>query len=361
MTFTRTLLITGGMGFIGSNLVRVLRRERPGWRLINLDALTYAGHTVTLDDLRDDPGHVFVRADITDPDALRHVFDTFQPDGVFHLAAESHVDRSIDAPLAFVRTNVEGTVHLLQQARQAWGDRRDVRFVHVSTDEVFGDLGPDDPPFSEDTPYHPQSPYAASKAAADHMARAWAHTFALPVVITSCTNNYGPAQLPEKLLPVVITRALRQEPVPVYGQGLNVRDWLFVEDHALALLAAFERGQPGRTYGIGGEREVRNIDLVHATLDAVDQHLHRPPGHSRPLVRFVTDRPGHDRRYAMNIDRARRELGWTPSTTLEDGLQRTVAWYLHHTAWIDAVTSPEHRDFQTRWYQHRDAPPQDAP
>ena len=347
-----TVLVTGAAGFIGCNLVRHLRRRWPERRLVSFDALTYAGSLLNLETVRDDPGHVFVRGDVADPDAVAAVFEEHAPTGVIHLAAESHVDRSIADPMAFVRTNVEGTAVLLRAASTAWEGRTDVRFHHVSTDEVFGALGPEGS-FSEETPYDPRSPYSASKAAGDHLVRAWHHTFGLPVVITNCTNNYGPHQFPEKLIPLVVTKAMAGEPVPVYGRGSNVRDWLYVEDHCDALALVFEAGRPGETYCIGGECERSNLELIHDLLDEVDRQRGVEAGTSRRLVRFVTDRPGHDFRYAMDISRIRRELSWAPATTLREGLALTVRWYLDHADWCEAVRSGAHREFEALWYADR--------
>lgn len=352
MAFSRTILITGGAGFIGSNLVLHLRKHRPSWRLVVLDALTYAGNLLNLAPLQDDPGVIFVRGDIIDAEAVARVWDAHPIDGVMHLAAESHVDRSIAAPLAFVQTNVIGTVVLLQEARKRWGGDPQKRFLHISTDEVFGSLGPEGL-FSEDTAYDPRSPYSASKASSDHMVRAWHETYGLPVLITNCTNNYGPMQFPEKLIPVVVTRAASGQTIPVYGTGENVRDWLHVEDHCRALLQVFEQGASGETYCVGGEAEASNLDLVGLILDEVDRALGRDLGASRELIRFVKDRPGHDFRYAMDIHKIRDNLGWKPSVTLSEGIRQTVRWYLDNGEWVRAVQSGEHRAFQENWYAER--------
>jgi dTDP-glucose 4,6-dehydratase len=347
-----TVLVTGAAGFIGSNLVLHLRKTWPSRRIVSLDALTYCGNLENLAELRTDPDHVFVKGDITDRDFVRSVFDTHAPTGVFHLAAESHVDRSILDPLQFVATNVQGTVILLQEAHRAWKSRTDVRFLHISTDEVFGSLGPSGK-FSETTAYAPQSPYAASKAASDHFVRAWLNTYKLPVVITNCSNNYGPFQFPEKLIPVVISRALAKEAVPVYGQGLNIRDWLYVEDHCQALRLVFDKGIIGETYCVGGDSEVTNIDLVSTILDILDMKLGHPPQSSRSLIRFVKDRPGHDMRYAIDASKIRNELGWAPSVTLQAGLDRTVQWYLDNRLWSDRARSGAHKEFENTWYSDR--------
>lgn len=326
------ILVTGGAGFIGSAVVRLAVSR--GHEVVNLDALTYAANLENVAGVAESPLYAFEQADIRNRTALDRVFATHRPDAVMHLAAESHVDRSIDGPGAFIETNVTGTYNLLEAARAYWtkhGKPAGFRFHHISTDEVFGSLG-ETGQFTEDTPYDPRSPYSASKAASDHLVRAWHETYGLPVVLTNCSNNYGPYHFPEKLVPVVILNALHGREIPVYGDGGNVRDWLYVEDHADALLLCLEKGVVGRSYNIGGENEARNIDLVRticAHLDAL-----RPEGapHDR-LIRFVTDRPGHDRRYAIDPTRIRTELGWRPSVTVEEGLRRTVAWYLENEAW----------------------------
>ena len=335
------LLVTGGAGFIGSAVVR--QAIGAGHRVINLDALTYAANLDNVASVADAPGYVFEHADIRDRAAMDRIFAAHAPDAVLHLAAESHVDRSIDGPADFVDTNVGGTCTLLEAARAHWagqGKPDTFRFVHVSTDEVFGSLSPEDPRFDEHTPYSPRSPYSASKAGSDHLARAWGETYGLPVIVTNCSNNYGPYQFPEKLIPVVILNALRGRPIPVYGKGENVRDWLYVEDHATALLRVLEAGAPGQTYVIGGQNEARNIDLVRAICAVLDRL--RPDGapHDR-LIAFVTDRPGHDLRYAIDPSFIDRELGWRPSLTLEEGLERTVAWYLENAGWWQALEARE--------------------
>ena len=330
------ILLTGGAGFIGSALTRELLAR--GHEVRVLDLLTYAGVAASLAELEADPAYSFVRADIADPVAVAAVFADFRPEAVAHLAAETHVDRSIDGPAVFVRTNVVGTQVLLDQALATWrglsGAARDAfRFLHVSTDEVFGSLG-EAGRFSEASPYDPRSPYAASKAASDHLVRAWGHTFGLPVMISNCSNNYGARQFPEKLIPTMILRALRGDTLPVYGDGANVRDWLFVDDHARALADILERGAPGRTYAVGGDAERTNLQLVHA-LCAVLDHL-RPAADGRPYVdgiQMVEDRPGHDRRYAIDATLIREELGWAPEVAFDQGLERTVRWYLNNEAW----------------------------
>jgi dTDP-glucose 4,6-dehydratase len=326
------LLVTGGAGFIGSAVVRGAVRR--GHAVVNLDALTYAACLENVAEVAESPAYAFEKADIRDRAALDRVFGAHRPDAVLHLAAESHVDRSIDGPGAFVETNVLGTFQLLEAARAHWeraGRPGSFRFHHVSTDEVFGSLGPEGR-FDEESRYAPNSPYAASKAGSDHLVRAWAETYGLPVLLTNCSNNYGPFQFPEKLIPVVILKALAGRPIPVYGKGENVRDWLYVEDHAEALLTVLERARPGASYAIGGEAEARNIDLVRMICGILDAL--RPAGapHHR-LIAFVEDRPGHDRRYAIDPGRIRAELGWRPSVTLAEGLARTVAWYLAREDW----------------------------
>jgi dTDP-glucose 4,6-dehydratase len=321
---------------------------RDGRRVVNVDKLTYAGNLDSLAEVASSPLYAFERVDVGDAEALRGVFARHRPTAVMHLAAESHVDRSIDGPRAFVDTNVLGTFTLLQEARRHWtslrGDAADAfRLLHVSTDEVFGSLG-ETGHFTEETPYRPSSPYSATKAASDHLVRAWQHTYGLPCLVTNCSNNYGPYQFPEKLIPLTILNALAGEPLPVYGRGEHVRDWLFVEDHAEALVTVLERGRPGETYAVGGRSERRNLDVVRLVCDLVDEM--RPDaavGSRRDLIRFVTDRPGHDLRYAIDASKIERELGWTPSVTFEEGLRRTVAWYLQNTAWWTRVRSGVYR------------------
>jgi dTDP-glucose 4,6-dehydratase len=346
------VVVTGAAGFIGSHLVRHLLTSRPEWQVVGLDALTYAGNLESLADLQRHPRFHFVKGDICDAEAVRGLFCSERIDGVFHLAAESHVDRSIAGPMAFVRTNVEGTATLLEAARAAWRGREGCRFLHVSTDEVFGSLGATGR-FDESTPYQPHSPYSASKAASDHMVRAWHDTYGFPSLVTNCTNNYGPYQFPEKLIPLVLLRAGRGEVVPVYGKGDNVRDWLFVEDHCAALLRVFEAGELGGSYGIGGESECTNLALVELLLDLHDEAAGEPVGRSRKLISFVTDRPGHDFRYAMDISKMRRELGWSPRVSLRDGMAQTVAWYLANGAWTASVTTGAYRAFEQTWYATR--------
>lgn len=343
----KTIVVTGGAGFIGSTVVRMLV-QRNAHRVVTIDKLTYAGNLESLADVRDHPRHRFVQADIADADAVRSVLVEERPDAIIHLAAESHVDRSIDSPAAFVHTNVVGTYTLLQESlryhRELSGSRAaEFRFVHVSTDEVFGSLGPTGK-FSEDTPYDPRSPYAASKASADHFVRAWFHTYGLPTITTNCSNNYGPYQYPEKLIPLAIQRALHGHPVPVYGRGENVRDWLFVDDHARALLAVLDNGIPGETYNIGGHGERRNIDIVKSLCVLLDELAPHPGiADRRSLITFVADRPGHDLRYAIDPQRIERELGWRAEESIESGLRKTVEWYLENQGWCARVQADIYR------------------
>jgi dTDP-glucose 4,6-dehydratase len=355
---SQTILVTGGAGFIGSNFV-LQWIEHVGAPVVNLDLVTYAGNPENLLRLDGDARHRFVQGDICDADCVAAALTKHKPRAVVHFAAESHVDRSISDPSSFIRTNVQGTCTLLEQARLYWSklnpdSRKSFRFLHVSTDEVYGSLGPEDPAFSEVTPYAPNSPYAASKAGSDHLARAYFHTFGFPVLTTNCSNNYGPFQFPEKLIPLMILNALEGKPLPVYGDGKNVRDWLFVEDHCSAIRAVLERGRAGETYNIGGNSERRNIDVVTAICDLVDEM--RPDSgisQRRKLIRFVTDRPGHDRRYAINASKICRELGWQPSQEFESGLRKTVAWYVDNTAWVDRVRTGAYRDWIRRNYDER--------
>ncbi len=326
------ILVTGGAGFIGSAVVRQAIRD--GHEVVNLDCLTYAANLANVTAVSNAPHYAFEKVSITDRGALDDVFARHKPDAVMHLAAESHVDRSIDGPAAFIETNITGTYTLLEAARAYWdreGRPDGFRFHHISTDEVFGSLGPTGM-FTEDTPYDPRSPYSASKASSDHLVRAWHETYGLPIVLTNCSNNYGPFHFPEKLIPVVILNAIHGKPIPVYGKGENVRDWLYVEDHADALLLVLQKGEIGRSYNIGGENEARNIDLVTTICKLLDERRPDSAPHGR-LIEFVTDRPGHDLRYAIDPTRIREELGWRPSVTLEEGLAKTVDWYLQNEDW----------------------------
>jgi dTDP-glucose 4,6-dehydratase len=350
-----SVLVTGGAGFIGSAFLRRVVPLHPEVRWVNLDLLTYAGSLLNVREIEDAANYRFVKADVADAHAVAALFEEESFSTVFHFAAESHVDRSIKDPLGFVRTNVVGTAVLLDAARRAWtsdgaptaGDRR---FHHVSTDEVFGALG-DEGVFDEATPYDPRSPYAASKAGSDHLARAYHHTFGLPVVVSNCSNNYGPYQYPEKLVPLTIARAAALEAIPVYGQGANVRDWLHVEDHAEALELMLFDGHEGETYAVGGRAERRNLDVVHLLCDLVDEALGRPAGAARAGVTFVTDRLGHDYRYAIDPSKTERELGWQPAHTFESGMRDTVAWYLDHSEWMDSVRDDRYREWVGQQYE----------
>jgi dTDP-glucose 4,6-dehydratase len=344
----RNVLVTGGAGFIGSNFVRHLLAAEPDVRVVNLDALTYAGSRENLRDLPGPERHEFVEGDICDAPLVERLLRQHAIDTVVHFAAESHVDRSILGPAPFVRTNVMGTLCLLEAARQIWQERGAApdgfRFHHVSTDEVFGSLEPGDPPFAETTPYAPRSPYAASKAASDHLVRAHAHTYGLPVTISNCSNNYGPFQFPEKLIPLAILRALEGAEIPVYGDGRQVRDWLHVQDHCEAVLLVLRNGRPGETYNVGGGNQPTNLDVLHTLCGILDARAPNADGARARLLQFVTDRPGHDRRYAMDATKIGRELGWRPRRTLESGLEETVERYLANTDWVSAVG--KQRDFQ---------------
>lgn len=331
-----SLLVTGGAGFIGSNFVRHALAVDPGVRIVTLDALTYAGSRLNLHGVLGAPRHTFVEADIADSSAVQSVMERHGIDGIVHFAAESHVDRSISGPAAFVRTNVVGTFTLLEAARTLWSGRDDVRFHHVSTDEVYGDLGPEDPAFSESTPYDPSSPYSASKAASDHFVRAYARTYGLPVTLTNCSNNYGPYHFPEKLIPLTILRALAGQPIPIYGDGQQVRDWLYVRDHCRAIWDVLTRAASGATYNVGGGNQPTNLEVVHQICAHLDAQ--RPAGapHDQHIA-FVPDRPGHDRRYAMDTTAIECDLSWRPEETLETGLAKTVDWMLAHTDWLAAI------------------------
>lgn len=351
------VLVTGGAGFIGSAVVRQYIAETDA-TVINMDALTYAGNPESLGDARLDPRHVFEHVDITDRAALERVFREHRPDAVMHLAAESHVDRSIEGPAAFVETNVTGTHNMLEAARSYWsefeGDAKErFRFHHVSTDEVYGDLGPEDPAFTEETAYAPSSPYSASKAASDHLVRAWHRTYGLPVVITNCSNNYGPYQFPEKLIPLMLLNALDGKALPVYGRGDNVRDWLYVEDHARALRHVLAHGASGRTYNIGGRCERTNLEVVHALCAVLDELVPDEQGVYARLIEFVTDRPGHDRRYAIDDTRIATELGWQPAESFETGLRKTVQWYLDNPDWVERVRTGAYREWIDANYGQR--------
>lgn len=349
----KTILVTGGAGFIGSHVVRLMVNKYPGYRILNLDALTYAGNLQNLKDVEKQPNYDFVKADITDERVIREVFEKHKPDGIIHLAAESHVDRSISDPLAFIRSNVMGTVNLLNAARDLWGSNTErKRFYHISTDEVYGSLGATGL-FTEQTAYDPRSPYSASKASSDHMVRSWHHTYNLPVVISNCSNNYGPNQFPEKLIPLAINNIKHKKDIPVYGKGENVRDWLYVEDHAAAIDLIFHEGRNGETYNIGGNNEWTNIDLIRKLCVVMDKALGREPGESAKLITFVKDRAGHDKRYAIDSAKLMNELGWKPSLQFEEGIEKTVDWYLQNEDWLNNVLSGDYTKYYSEQYDNR--------
>jgi len=347
---SKTIIITGGAGFIGSHVVRRFVTKYPDYRVINLDALTYAGNLENLRDIEHLPNYVFEKANILNTEDLERIFSQYDPGGVIHLAAESHVDRSILSPLDFVYTNIIGTVNLLNVAKKYWTDPGGKRFYHVSTDEVFGALGSTGF-FTEKTKYDPHSPYSASKASSDHFVRAYGDTYQLPVIITNCSNNYGPNHFPEKLIPLFINNIIQKKPLPVYGDGLYTRDWLFVKDHAAAIDLVFHKGKDHETYNIGGFNEWKNIDLVKLLCKMMDQKLGNAPGTSEKLISYVKDRPGHDRRYAIDASKINKELGWKPSVTFEEGLSQTVDWYLENTEWLKHVTSGEYQQYYKKQYQ----------
>lgn len=346
----KTILITGGAGFIGSHVVREFVKKYPAYHIVNLDALTYAGNLENLKDVQDYPNYTFIRENITNVEAVNRVFDTFKPDAVIHLAAESHVDRSIANPSDFVMTNVVGTVNLLNAAKEHWrGNEEGKRFHHVSTDEVYGALG-DTGLFTEDTKYDPHSPYSASKAASDHFVRAYHDTYGLPIVLTNCSNNYGPHHFPEKLIPLCIHNILNNKPLPIYGDGKYTRDWLFVIDHAKAIDLVFHKGNNGESYNIGGFNEWQNIDLVEELCRQMDEKLNRPVGTANQLITYVKDRPGHDLRYAIDATKINRELGYKPSVTFEEGLSITIDWFLNNKEWLENVTSGDYQKYYEKQY-----------
>jgi dTDP-glucose 4,6-dehydratase len=377
MGFKRNIIITGGAGFIGSHVVRLFVNRYPDYRIINVDKLTYAGNLANLSDVEDKPNYVFVKADICDFDSMLELMRLYGVDGIIHLAAESHVDRSIKDPFTFARTNVLGTLSLLQAARSVWESEgyEGKLFYHISTDEVYGALSMNHPEgiepsfrttafseghkaygddfFCETTKYDPHSPYSASKASSDHFVRSFHDTYGMPVIVTNCSNNYGPYQFPEKLIPLFINNIRNGKPLPVYGRGENVRDWLYVEDHARAIDLIFHKGEIARTYNIGGFNEWKNIDLIKVIIRTVDRILGNPEGHSLGLITYVTDRPGHDVRYAIDSTRLREELGWEPSLQFEEGIEKTVRWYLANQAWMDNVTSGEYEKYYDSMYRNR--------
>ena len=377
MSFSRNIIITGGAGFIGSHVVRLFVNKYPQYRIINVDKLTYAGNLANLKDVEDKPNYVFVKADICDFDAMLSLMKDYQVDGIIHLAAESHVDRSIKDPFTFARTNVMGTLSLLQAAILVWQQEgyEGKRFYHISTDEVYGALSMNhpegiEPPFKtvasseghkaygddffyETTKYNPHSPYSASKASSDHFVRAYHDTYGMPTIVTNCSNNYGPYQFPEKLIPLFINNIRNGKPLPVYGKGENVRDWLYVEDHARAIDVIFHEGKIAETYNIGGFNEWKNIDLIKVMIKTVDRILGNPEGHSLSLITYVTDRLGHDARYAIDSTKLQKELGWEPSLQFEEGIEKTVRWYLDNQEWMDNVTSGEYEKYYDSMYKGR--------
>ena len=347
---SRTIIVTGGAGFIGSHVVRLFVNKYPAYKIVNLDALTYAGNLENLRDIENAPNYFFEKADILDTVAVEKIFSTFNPDGIIHLAAESHVDRSILSPLDFVYTNVIGTVNLLNAARKCWGNKtEDKRFYHVSTDEVYGALG-ETGFFTEQTKYDPHSPYSASKASSDHFVRAYHDTYGLPVVISNCSNNYGPNHFPEKLIPLFINNIIEKKSLPVYGDGLYTRDWLYVKDHAAAIDLVFHKGKVGDTYNIGGFNEWKNINLVKLLCKQMDKKLGNASGTSESLITYIKDRPGHDRRYAIDASKINQELGWKPSVTFEEGLTQTIDWYFENAEWLKHVTSGEYQQYYKKQY-----------
>lgn len=350
MKTNKNILITGGAGFIGSHMVRLMVEKYPNYKIYNLDKLTYAGNLENLKDVESKPNYQFIKGDIVDAKFINELFKIHQFDGVIHLAAESHVDRSITNPMSFIETNIVGTVNLLNAARSAWGDFKDKLFYHVSTDEVYGSLG-DTGLFTEETSYDPRSPYSASKASSDHLVRAYYHTYKMPIVISNCSNNYGPNQFPEKLIPLVINNIKHHKTLPIYGDGKYTRDWLWVMDHANAIDTIYHNGRVGETYNIGGNNEWKNIDLVEVLCDIMDELLEREKGSSRKLITFVKDRPGHDRRYAIDASKIKDELNWEPTIKADEGLRMTAEWYLKNAEWLENVTSGNYQKYYDKQYE----------
>ncbi|MDB5199003.1 MAG: dTDP-glucose 4,6-dehydratase [Chitinophagaceae bacterium] len=350
---SKTILITGGAGFIGSHLTRLFVTKYPDYKIVNLDKLTYAGNLENLKDVENKPNYKFVKGDITDIEFVKKLFEEYKFTAVLHCAAESHVDRSISDPLAFVKTNVLGTATLLQTAKEFWGDDLTGKlFYHISTDEVYGSLG-EEGFFTEETSYDPRSPYSASKASSDHFVRAFYHTYKLPVIISNCSNNYGPYHFPEKLIPLCINNILNKKPLPIYGKGENVRDWLFVEDHVKAIDVIFHNGKSGETYNIGGHNEWKNIDIIKELCSQMDEKLGREKGTSEKLITFVKDRAGHDLRYAIDATKLKNELGWKPSLQFEEGLSKTIDWYLNNKEWLQHVTTGNYQNYYETQYDKR--------
>lgn len=347
--YSKTILITGGAGFIGCHVIDLFVNKYPDYQIVNLDLLTYAGNLENLKEVDEKENYVFVKGDICDKPFLKELFDEYDFDGIIHLAAESHVDRSITDPDSFIKTNILGTLALLDAAKNHWKDKSGKRFYHISTDEVYGSLG-ETGYFTEETPYDPRSPYSASKASSDHIVRAYHHTYDLPVVISNCSNNYGPNQFPEKLIPLMIHNIKNNKSLPVYGDGKYTRDWLYVTDHAAAIDVVFHSGVNGETYNIGGNNEWKNIDLVNKLCDLMDIKLNRPAGTSKQLITYVKDRPGHDKRYAIDASKIKRELGWSPSIQPDEGLTLTIDWYLSNTDWLDHITSGDYMLYYEKQY-----------